>query len=70
MSHYLRVGLYRDAEGQFKSSLRTTKLPKATRKSASEFVTTVDMFLYLAKVYVRLDQPMKALDCYRQVSQL
>ena len=63
----LRLGLYRDAEGQFKSSLRSTRLPKPTRKSANEFVNTVDMFLYLAKVYVKLDQPMKALESYQLV---
>ena len=46
--------MYRDAESQFKSSLK--------------HFSTIDMFLYLGKVYVKLDQPLSALDYYKRVS--
>lgn len=49
---YYRLGLYREAEAQFKSSLKQ--------------FTTVDTFLYLCKVYVKLDQPMTALEWYKK----
>ncbi|GBG34007.1 Tetratricopeptide repeat protein 8 [Hondaea fermentalgiana] len=49
---YYLLGLYRDAEQQFKSSLRTQQ--------------SVDTFLDLGKVYLRLDQPQNALDAYAQ----
>ena len=45
--HY-RLGLFRDAERQFKSALKDND--------------TITAYLYLAKVYVRLDQPNAALD--------
>ena len=48
-----RLGLYRDAEAQFKSALK--------------HFSTIDMFLYLCKVYVKLDQPMNALDYFQKV---
>ncbi|XP_072032447.1 tetratricopeptide repeat protein 8-like [Amphiura filiformis] len=49
---YYRLGLYRDAEKQFKSALKHQD--------------TVDSYLYLCKVYVRLDQPLTAIDVYKQ----
>ncbi len=48
-----RLGLHRDAEAQFKSALK--------------HFSTVDMFLYLGKVYVKLDQPNNALDYFKKV---
>ena len=50
---YYKVGLLRDAETQFKSSLKHPE-------------TTVDPFLWLGKVYIRLDQPLAAMELYRQ----
>ena len=50
---HFRLGLYRDAEAQFKSALK--------------HFSTIDMFLYLCKVYVKLDQPMNALDYFQKV---
>lgn len=47
---YYRLGLYRDAEKQFLSSLRDHP--------------TIYTTLLLAKVYVRLDQPQNAIQCY------
>ena len=44
--------MYRDAEAQFKSTLK--------------HFSTVDMFLYLCKVYVKLDQPKNALDYFKK----
>ena len=49
-----RLGLYRDAETQFKSALKQ--------------FATVDAYLFLCKVYVKLDQPMTALDYYEKVT--
>lgn len=46
--------MYRDAEGQFKSALK--------------HFSTIDMFLFLGKVYTKLDQPLSALDYYKRVS--
>lgn len=42
---YYKIGMLRDAEKQFKSSLKHTD-------------ATVDAFLWLGKVYIRLDQPL------------
>lgn len=50
---YCRLGMHRDAESQFKSALK--------------HFSTVDMFLYLCKVYVKLDQPNNALDYFKKV---
>ncbi len=47
---YYQLGLYRDAEKQFKSSL-----------TMSDMVAT---YLELAKVYIKLDQPNTALETY------
>ena len=47
-----RLGMYRDAEKQFKSAIADQPM--------------IDSFLYLAKVYIRLDQPLAAIDVYRQ----
>ncbi|KAK3537770.1 hypothetical protein QTP70_017844 [Hemibagrus guttatus] len=49
---YYRLGLYREAEKQFRSAL-----------SHQEFV---DTYLYLAKVYQRMDQPITALSLFKQ----
>uniref|UniRef100_A0AAR2IV62 Tetratricopeptide repeat domain 8 n=1 Tax=Pygocentrus nattereri TaxID=42514 RepID=A0AAR2IV62_PYGNA len=49
---YYRLGLYREAEKQFRSAL-----------NHQEFV---DTYLYLAKVYQRLDQPITALNLFKQ----
>ena len=43
--------MYRDAEKQFKSALKQQDM--------------VDSVLYLCKVYVRLDQPLTAVDVYK-----
>ena len=69
---YYRLGLYREAEGQFLSSLKTTKLPRGSSSrgpgdSSVEYFETIDMYLYLCKVYTKLDQPLKALDYYQKV---
>ncbi|MBN3271131.1 TTC8 protein, partial [Polyodon spathula] len=49
---YYRLGLYREAEKQFKSALKQQEM--------------VDSFLYLAKVYLRLDQPVTAICLFKQ----
>lgn len=49
---YYRLGMYRDAERQFKSALKQEVM--------------VDTLLYLGKVYQRLDQPLAAVDVYKQ----
>lgn len=46
--------MYRDAEKQLKSALRDQDM--------------VDIYLYLCKVYRRLDQPLTAVDIYKKVS--
>lgn len=45
--------MYRDAEAQFKSALKQ--------------FAAIDVYLFLCKVYVKLDQPMTALDLYKKV---
>jgi tetratricopeptide repeat protein 8 len=49
---YYQLGLYRDAEKQFKSSLKDQEM--------------VSTYLELTKVYLRLDQPNTALDILEQ----
>lgn len=49
---YYRLGLYRDAEKQFQSALKQQQ--------------TVDNYLYLAKVFVKLDQPLAALELFEK----
>uniref|UniRef100_A0A8C0Q793 Tetratricopeptide repeat domain 8 n=1 Tax=Canis lupus familiaris TaxID=9615 RepID=A0A8C0Q793_CANLF len=49
---YYRLGMYREAEKQFKSALKQQEM--------------VDTFLYLAKVYISLDQPVTALTLFKQ----
>uniref|UniRef100_A0A452QBK3 Tetratricopeptide repeat domain 8 n=1 Tax=Ursus americanus TaxID=9643 RepID=A0A452QBK3_URSAM len=49
---YYRLGMYREAEKQFKSALKQQEM--------------VDTFLYLAKVYISLDQPVTALNLFKQ----
>ena len=44
--------MYRDAEKQLKSALKQED--------------RVDTYLYLSKVYVRLDQPLTAIETYKQ----
>ena len=44
--------MYREAEKQFKSALKH-----------QEFV---DIYLYLSKVYTRLDQPLTAIEVFKQ----
>jgi len=46
------LGMYRDAEKQFKSALTDQPM--------------IDSYLFLAKVFLRLDQPLAAIDVYRQ----
>lgn len=48
---YYKIGLLRDAEKQFRSALKHPDVH-------------VDGFLWLGKVYIRLDQPLAALDAY------
>ena len=50
---YYKVNLLRDAETQFKSCLKHNEI-------------TVDPFLWLGKVYLRLDQPLSAMEVYRE----
>ena len=45
--------MYRDAERQLKSALRDQDM--------------VDTYLYLCKVYVRLDQPLSAIEVFKKV---
>lgn len=52
---YYRLGLFREAERQFKSALRDND--------------TISCYLYLAKVFVRLDQPNGALDLLAKASE-
>uniref|UniRef100_A0A3B4YFR8 Tetratricopeptide repeat domain 8 n=1 Tax=Seriola lalandi dorsalis TaxID=1841481 RepID=A0A3B4YFR8_SERLL len=49
---YYRLGLYREAEKQFRSALNHQEV--------------VDTYLYLSKVYQRLDQPITALNLFKQ----
>ncbi|XP_051775850.1 tetratricopeptide repeat protein 8 [Erpetoichthys calabaricus] len=49
---YYRLGLLREAEKQFKSALKQQDM--------------VDTFLFLTKVYIRLDQPLAALNLLKQ----
>ena len=53
--------------------MRTTKIPRSGSRgpgdSNAEYFETVDMYLYLCKVYIKLDQPLKALEYYEKVSQ-
>jgi len=46
------MGMHRDAEKQFKSAISDQPM--------------IDSYLYLAKVYLRLDQPLSAIDIYKQ----
>ena len=49
-----RLGMFRDSEKQLKSSLRDQEM--------------VDTYLYLSKVYVRLDQPLTAIEVFNKAS--
>eukprot|EP00040_Diaphanoeca_grandis_P027781 m.158963 g.158963 ORF g.158963 m.158963 type:complete len:509 (-) comp31114_c0_seq2:72-1598(-) len=49
---YYRLGMLRDAERQFKSSLENQPMVFTTH--------------LLGKVYIRLDQPINALECYQE----
>lgn len=46
------MGMLRDAEQQFRSALKHDQF--------------VDIYLYLGKVYIRLDQPLNAVDIYEK----
>ncbi|XP_040583432.1 tetratricopeptide repeat protein 8 [Lepeophtheirus salmonis] len=47
---YLRLGLFRDSDNMFKSALKINE--------------SVDVYLLLSDVYLRLDQPMAAIEIY------
>ncbi|GBL97504.1 Tetratricopeptide repeat protein 8 [Araneus ventricosus] len=49
---YYRFGMFRDAEKQFKSAIKQQDM--------------IDTYLWLGKVYIGLDQPLAALDVYKQ----
>ncbi|XP_014677351.1 PREDICTED: tetratricopeptide repeat protein 8-like [Priapulus caudatus] len=49
---YYRLGLFRDAEKQFRSALQQQE--------------TVDTISYLCKVYIRLDQPITTIDVFKR----
>jgi len=49
---YYRLGLFREAEQQFKSAMKQQNM--------------LDIVLLLSKVYVRLDQPLTAIDVYNE----
>ncbi|XP_050404993.1 tetratricopeptide repeat protein 8 [Patella vulgata] len=49
---YYRLGMFRESESQLKSAIKQQEM--------------IDSFLYLGKVYVRLDQPLRAVDIYKQ----
>lgn len=53
---YLLLGLYRDAEKQFRSALKQQDMSV--------------LYGDLARVYLRLDQPKAAIDCYRKGQEL
>ena len=48
---YFRLGMLRDAEAQFKSAIKQQPM--------------IATFLQLGKIYLRLDQPLAALEVYR-----
>ena len=48
---YFRLGMMRDAEAQFKSAIKQQPM--------------ISTFLQLGKIYLRLDQPLAALEVYR-----
>ncbi|CAG2122623.1 unnamed protein product, partial [Medioppia subpectinata] len=48
---YYKLGMIRDAEKQFRSALKHIEVP-------------VEVYLWLGRVYERLDQPLAALDVY------
>ena len=48
-----RLGMYREAERQFLSAQKTFEV--------------LDLFLYLGKVYSKLDQPLAAVEVYKKV---
>lgn len=49
---YFRLGMFRDAEKQFKSALKNQEM--------------IETYLRLCQVYVRLDQPLAALEIFKQ----
>ena len=52
LTPHLRLGMFRDAERQFKSAQKQQDM--------------IDAYLYLCKVYTRLDQPLTAIDAYNE----
>ena len=53
---YYALGMYRDSEKQFKSCLKNHGLN----------ISLIPIYLYLAKVYIKLDQPKNAINCYNE----
>ena len=49
---YYKLGLYRDAEQQFKSAVKLQPV--------------ISSYLHLGRVYARMDQPMSSIDVYKQ----
>ena len=49
---YFKIGMIRDAEKQFRSCLKHQEI-------------TVDPYLWLGKVYIKLDQPLAAIQVYK-----
>ncbi|XP_027196782.2 tetratricopeptide repeat protein 8 [Dermatophagoides pteronyssinus] len=50
---YYKLALLRDSEEYFRDALQ-------------HYEVAVDVYIWLGKVYIRMDQPLKALDLYRQ----
>ena len=43
-------------------------MPRSSQKGGlSEYFQCVEMYLYLCKVYIKLDQPLKAIEYYKKV---
>lgn len=53
---YYLLGMYRDSEKQFKSCLKNHGIN----------ISLIPIYLYLAKIYIKLDQPKNALNCYNE----
>jgi len=53
---YYALGMFRDAERQFESCLRS--------HGANSNISLIPIYLHLSKIYVKLDQPKKAINCY------
>eukprot|EP01084_Bolivina_argentea_P085403 154351_1 len=51
---YYALGMYRDAEKQFNSCL----------KNHGANISFIPIYLYLSKIYMKLDQPKNSINCY------